>query len=162
MVPHERELPKSTPEQLNLIETLRKQFREQLRTRWNYIDVFALAMARAAATHFVADQGKWNGFLKDFKERTKDKAPKLFEEVFFNQREPFGPYSEQVESFFRVMARSSTLGTPNPSYQVYEMSQDTKRDIIESQESCFSRKELEVITELAKGIDDPANQLVAE
>lgn len=73
-------------------------------------DVLALAVAKAWSTRFTPDIHKWHSFVFEWKERTRESAPRLFENVFFDRNDPFlSPYSEEVESFLTVMRRSGAM-----------------------------------------------------
>lgn len=85
------------------------KLRERLDSYWNHIDVLTLAVSRARSTRFTPDIHKWHSFVSEWKERTRESAPRLFEDVFFDRNDPFPPYSKQIESFFTVMRRSGAM-----------------------------------------------------
>lgn len=126
--------------------------KQRLLSSWTYLDVLALAMAKADGTRFVADPQKWNQVVADLKRRIQGNAPKLLEGVFFDWRDPGAPYSEQVEGFFRVMARSRSLSLGNPAYEVYEMKPQAKKDIADNQGPLLREYE-NIIDEMASEID---------
>ena len=118
-----------------------------------YQDVLAVALATTTSTKFDADPERWQQVIADFQERFQQDEPSLLEGVRFRRYGPYAPYSEEVEGFFRVMARSGLLSLGNPSYEVYEMTPDIKSAILASH-SALLQEHGSVIAELAKDIDE--------
>jgi hypothetical protein len=110
-----------------------QELKRQLFASWTYLDVLALAMAKTSGNRFSADPGKWNQIIADLQARFESEVPELLERVYFDFRKPDMPYSEQVETFFRVMGGAGALSLGNPAFKTYFMSPKAKQDIMNTQ-----------------------------
>lgn len=92
---------------------------------WNYLDVLELVVACLGGNKFKADKGAWErGILA-----VRDKYRELLPDVRFTKREPFPPFSREVNEFIRIMDKSRSQSKPNPVYEVVEVSEEAKDDI---------------------------------
>jgi len=99
---------------------------------WNYVDVFAYALALSGEGKFKADPEKWHTAIDELFHEYSGEWPELFEHIYFERPHGFAPYSPQVEHFLNVVAQAGKLSAPNPAYVILEMNDD-QRDAIESQ-----------------------------
>lgn len=95
--------------------------RSELRDRYSYLDVLALAVARAGATEFSTDPLAWASKIHAL----RDQFPDLLAGVWFTER----GYSEEIDAFFRIMARSGSFSFANPRYDRFELTEAAKADI---------------------------------
>ena len=89
------------------------QLRREIATRHSYLDVLALALARSGIQAFTGDSTRWAVAVREM----RDKYPRLLSGIWFSER----GYSEQLEDFFRVMARAGALSFANPRYERIDM-----------------------------------------
>lgn len=128
--------------------------RERIFSSWNYIDVLALAVAKAGSTHFTANLSEWTRAIFDLKEQTKDRAPELLRDIFFDRDEPFSIYSREVEGFLAVMRRSGVLiSWTSGAHMTYEMPRSTKVEFVKGRNP-LSKDYGSVIDEMARFIDE--------
>ena len=100
---------------------------------WNYVDALAYALALNGTDEqdqFMADSSEWQQAIYDLLEEYSEKLPDQFKHVIFDIKPGGPPYSEQVEHFLHVQAQARLMSSPNPSYQVFEMSPKQKQAII--------------------------------
>ena len=119
--------------------------RFEMENQFSYLDVLALAMAKSGATDFTGDSTRWSEVVREMRR----KHPNLLSGIWFSER----GYSEQLEEFFRVMARAGALSFPNPRYERICMDEDTVKRIVEGAPSALREQE-EDIEEIAAGLAD--------
>lgn len=106
-----------TAEELN-------QQHELLWNGWTYFDVLALGLAESNLEEFDADPARWNRTIAG----VKTEYPHIFNEIFFDRRDPESPWSEEVERFLDLMVRSGSLKVAS-SFRQYEMKSETRDQI---------------------------------
>ena len=97
------------------------QLREEMRSEFSYLDVLALALARSGVHTFTGDSERWSEVVRNLREA----FPDLLDGIWFTER----GYSEQLEDFFRVMARSGSLSFANPRYERIDMQPEVAKRI---------------------------------
>ena len=102
---------------------------------WNYVDVFAYALALSGGDKFRADPEKWHIAVDELYQERSNEWPELFEHVYFERPHGLPPYSPQVEHFLHVVAQAGRLSAPNPAYVVLEMDQRQREAIISQKPS---------------------------
>ena len=85
------------------------QLHRELAAEFSYLDVLALALAQCDVEQFTGDSTLWSSVVHDL----RTDYPDLLEGIWFTER----GYSEQLEDFFRVMARSGVLSFANPRFE---------------------------------------------
>ncbi len=108
------------------------QLRRDMATDYSYLDVLALALAKTNVTTFTGDSVQWSKVVRAL----RHEYPELLEGIWFSER----GYSEQLEDFFRVMARSGALSFANPRYERMTMSPDAARHIREGAPSALQQQ----------------------
>ena len=99
-----------------------EQLRRQMTTQYSYLDVLALALAKSGVTAFKGDSERWSEIVRE----ARSKYPQLLSGIWFSER----GYSEQLEDFFRVMARAGALSFANPRYERIDMSPEAAERIV--------------------------------
>ncbi len=99
------------------------QLRREMTTRYSYLDVLALALAKSEVQAFTGDSLRWSEAVREM----RAKYPELLSGIWFSER----GYSEQLEDFFRVMARAGALSFANPRYERIDMAPEAPRLIEE-------------------------------
>jgi hypothetical protein len=97
---------------------------------WNYVDVLSLIIAYSRLTRFEGTRAKWHQVIARLKERYGDRAPELFKDIHFERRDPLPPQSDEVAEFLRTIAWSGIAEEPNPAYQVLQLRNGQRRQII--------------------------------
>lgn len=92
------------------------QLRKRLEARHTFLDVLALALARTGGRTFTGDSRCWSKAIHELRDEHRD----LLSGIWFSERE----YSEQLEDFFRVMARAGILSFANPRFERITMSEE--------------------------------------
>ena len=123
------------------IERLRKEMRSQ----FTYLDVLALALVRSGVREFTGDSDQWSRVVRSLRED----YPELLSGIWFTER----GYSEQLEEFFRVMARSGALSFANPRFERIQMTDETAHRIEEGASGALMQ-EVESIDKIAERIAD--------
>ena len=100
-----------------------EQLRHEIATQYSYLDVLAVAVAKSGVQAFTGDSLRWSEAVREM----RDKYPELLSGVWFSER----GYSEQLEDFFRVMARAGALSFANPRYERIDMASEAARLIKE-------------------------------
>jgi hypothetical protein len=95
--------------------------RQQLSTRFSYLDVLALAMADSGVEQFTGDSSRWGLLVRELRAA----YPELLNGIWFSER----GFSEELEDFFRVMARSGFLSFANPSYERIDLKREARESI---------------------------------
>ena len=96
-----------------MTESALQQLRREMTTQYSYLDVLALALATSHVLAFTGDSMRWSTVVREM----RDKYPRLLSGIWFSERD----YSEQLEDFFRVMARAGALSFANPRYERIDM-----------------------------------------
>ena len=99
------------------------QLRRQMETEYSYLDVLALALAESDVETFTGDSVRWSAVIRDLREQ----HPELLHGIWFSER----GYSEQLEDFFRVMARAGVLSFANPRFERIDMAPEAAKHIVE-------------------------------
>ena len=120
-----------------------EQLRHEIATQYSYLDVLAVAVAKSGVQAFTGDSLRWSEAVREM----RDKYPELLSGVWFSERS----YSEQLEDFFRVMARAGALSFANPRYERIDMAPEAAALIIEDAP--------QVLEEHAEAIRDIAERL---
>ena len=104
-----------------MTESAMQQLRREMTTQYSYLDVLALALAESRVLTFTGDSKRWSLVVREM----RDKHPQLLSGIWFSERD----YSEQLEDFFRVMARAGVLSFANPRYERIEMAPEAAEHI---------------------------------
>lgn len=99
------------------------QLRREIATQYSYLDVLALALAKSGVETFTGDSTRWSEAIREM----RDEYPQLLSGIWFSER----GYSEQLEDFFRVMARAGALSFANPRYERIDMAPEAASLIAE-------------------------------
>ena len=119
---------------------------------WNYVDALAYALALNTpddSETLTADPAKWHQGIYNLLETFRDRLPGVLDQVVFDERPGYPPYSSQVEHFLHVQAQARLISGANPAYAVLEMSAKQKSAIIRMNEDRLGDKkdELKVMGE---------------
>ena len=88
--------------------------RRDLDTEYSYLDALTVAVATSGVRAFTSDRTRWADTLRTL----RDEYPDILHGIWFSER----GYSEQLDGFFRVMARAGALSPPSPGYNRFDMS----------------------------------------
>jgi hypothetical protein len=127
-----------------MTDTDTKKALQEVRLRWNYADVIALVTAHLPGTQFKGDRSAW---LRGVCELTQ-KYPHLLRGVHFIQREPFTPYSHQVDEVLKMLGRWEYKSDFNPKFRRIEVNEEGKQELRASLEPKL-RDHLEEIRAMA-------------
>lgn len=130
-----------------------EQLRKELLSHTSYLDVLALAMALCESSEFTNSRAEWSRVIYEFRQKNNQRVHKLLEGVRFDTRNEENPHSEQIESFFATMRRSGAITGSSPAMDTYQMSPETKEDIIANQLPRLAKYE-PLIRELASVINE--------
>lgn len=109
------------------------QLLDQMETEYSYLDVLALALAESGVETFTGDSVRWSTVIRDL----RGEYPELLHGIWFSER----GYSEQLEDFFRVMARAGVLSFANPRYERINLARDAAAHIKEGAPSSLQEHE---------------------
>ena len=98
------------------------ELKSELESSYSYLDVLAWAVARTEIHNLVADSRRWSEVIRAL----CDEHPDLLGGVWFSER----GYSEQLEDFFRVMARAGVFSFANPRYERIEITPEVRESVI--------------------------------
>lgn len=115
-------------------------------------DIFALALARAAAKHFTADPLRWHKALHEISTQYRDRIPEL-QRIYFTLRPPLPPQSEQVDQLIKVLNRGREVSLPNPDLASIHMHSSRKK-AIEARESQRLAKYAQYIPDISRLLSD--------
>ena len=104
-----------------MVESALQKLRREMTNQYSYLDVLALALANSGVLAFTGDSKQWSAVVREM----RDKYPELLSGIWFSERD----YSEQLEDFFRVMARAGVLSFANPRYERIDMAPDAAAHI---------------------------------
>jgi hypothetical protein len=107
----------------------RQEKLEQLKSFITFEDIIALAIARSGKEKFSAKTEHWSKAMKKIKDRFSDQIPEL-KEIYFSERPPLAPQSDQVYQVFTTLARSGEISLPNPQYREITV-HEAQRNLIE-------------------------------
>ncbi len=102
---------------------------EQINSFITFEDVIALALARSKKHSFKSNTTPWCEALLELKNKYSDKIPEL-QEIYFNDRPPLPPQSDQVYQIFTTLARSGEMSLPNPQFVKIVISKSQKNRIL--------------------------------
>ncbi len=122
-----------------------EQLRREMATQYSYLDVLALALAKSGVTAFTGDSKRWSEIVQE----VRSKYPGLLAGIWFSER----GYSEQLEDFFRVMARAGALSFANPRYERIDMPREAAERIVEGAPDALREQE-ESILDIASRLAD--------
>ena len=123
-----------------MAETAIDQLHRELAADYSYLDVLALALAKCEVETFSGDSTLWSSVVRDL----RADYPDLLEGIWFTER----GYSEQLEDFFRLMARSGVLSFANPRYERIDFAPGAAKHIAEGAPSSLQDHE-EAIAHMA-------------
>ena len=103
----------------------------QVKASWNYADVIALVTANLPGDKFNGDRGVWQRGVYEISR----KYPHLFRGVHFVRKEPFSPYSRQVDEILKMLERWEYRSSFNPRYCRIELTADAKQDLKDALEA---------------------------
>ena len=86
---------------------------ERVKAFTTFEDIFALALARSKKQRFSASTEPWCQAMLEVKDRYSNQIPEL-NDIYFMERPPLPPQSDQVYQVFTTLARSSEMSLPNP------------------------------------------------
>lgn len=111
----------------------RKELKE-IKSRWNYADVIALVTASLAGTTFKGERSAWLRGMCELSE----KYPNFFRGVHFIRRDPFTPYSRQVDEVLKMLGRWEYKSDFNPRFRRIEVNEEGKEELRASLEPKLS------------------------
>jgi len=79
-------------------------------------DIIALALARSKRQNFSASTEPWCKAMLELKKRYSDLIPEL-KDIYFSERPPLTPQSDQVYQIFTTLARAGEMSLPNPQFE---------------------------------------------
>ncbi len=117
-----------------------------------FVDVLSLAVAQSGNSEFTADWERWHSTIADFiEEKATDDNP--LGDIYFQRREPYAPFSEEVEAFISIMRRSGCFAVLNQRGQSkYMFDQETRTQIIAGSDERLDDQQ-NSIAELAEKIN---------
>ena len=121
------------------------QLRREMAAEYSYLDVLALALAKSDIETFTGDSVRWSTVIRDL----RTQYPELLRGIWFSER----GYSEQLEDFFRVMARAGVLSFANPRYERIDLAPGAAEHIREGAPSSLRDQE-EPISDIAARLAD--------
>lgn len=89
---------------------------DQVKAFTTFEDIFALALARSNKQHFSASTEPWCKAMLEAKERYSTQIPEL-RDIYFMERPPLTPQSDQVYQVFTTLARAGEISLPNPQLE---------------------------------------------
>ena len=105
---------------------------EPTRVEWTYLDVMASIIAEAPKLKFKASTSDWNRLWFDLAQ--SEDGRELLGDLHFEDREPYPPFSDEVEACIRLLSRAGVLSLGNPRYQYFTIEQENKDAIKRGQE----------------------------
>ena len=109
------------------------QLRHEMAAEYSYLDVLALALAESGVETFTGDSTRWSSVVYDL----RNQYPELLQGIWFSER----GYSEQLEDFFRVMARAGALSFVNPRFERIIMDREAARHITDGAPAALRNQE---------------------
>ncbi|MFC1921410.1 hypothetical protein ACFLYQ_06785 [Chloroflexota bacterium] len=119
---------------------------EEFKSFFTYENALTFALALTDEEQFDSNPEKWHAVIYEICQKYKSKVPEL-KWIYFTERPPMPPQSEQVDQLIKLLANSREVSLPNPDYPVIAMSK-AKREIITKRE----QKRLAQYTKEMKGI----------
>ncbi len=118
-----------------------------------FVDVLSLAVAQSGNSEFTADWERWHSAIADFiEEKATDDNP--LGDIHFQRREPYAPFSEEVEAFLSIMRRSGCFAVLNQrGRSSYMIDQETRTQIITRRDERLDDQQ-NSIAELAEKINN--------
>ncbi len=104
--------------------TIREQM-ERVKSEWNYADVIALVTAYLPETELNGDRGMWQRGVRELSRR----YPDYFRGVHFVSKDPYAPYSRQVDEILKMLERWEYRSSFNPKYRRIQLGEDAKREL---------------------------------
>lgn len=89
---------------------------ERVKAFTTFEDIFALALARSNKQHFSASTEPWCKAMLEVRERYSTQIPEL-NDIYFTERPPLPPQSDQVYQVFTTLARAGEMSLPNPQLE---------------------------------------------
>ena len=89
---------------------------ERLKAFTTFEDIFALALAHSVKQHFLAGSEPWCEAMFEVRERYSSQIPEL-KDIYFTERPPLAPQSDQVYQIFTTLARAGEISLPNPQLE---------------------------------------------
>lgn len=96
--------------------TKRREKIECVKAFTTFEDIFALALARSKKRHFSAGSGPWCKAMFEICRRYSSEVPEL-QDIYFSERPPLPPQSDQVYQIFTTLARAGEISLPNPQLE---------------------------------------------
>ena len=127
------------------------RIRARKEERHSFLDVLALALAQTGGGTFTGDSRRWSQAVHELRDKHRD----LLSGIWFSER----GYSEQLEDFFRVMARSGILSFANPRFERITMSEDAVKSLLAGAPESLRAREEEIakIAERLARLKEQAN-----
>lgn len=89
---------------------------ERVKAFITFEDIIALALARSNKQNFSARTEPWCKALMEVRDRYLTQIPEL-SEIYFTERPPLTPQSDQVYQVFTTLARAGEISLPNPQLE---------------------------------------------
>lgn len=105
--------------------TTTKEELARVKAGWNYADVIALVTANLPGEKFNGDRGAWHRGVYELSR----KYPHLFRGVHFVRKDPYPPYSRQVDEILKMLERWEYRSSFNPRYRRIELGADAKEEL---------------------------------
>lgn len=121
------------------------RIRARREKRHSFLDVLALALAKTGGGTFTGDSRRWSQTVRELRDEHGD----LLSGIWFSER----GYSEQLEDFFRVMARSGILSFANPRFERITMSKDAVKSLTDGASAALEKHTAD-IDKIAKRLEE--------
>jgi hypothetical protein len=105
---------------------------------WTFLDVMATAIALVPEPKLLASDKSWN--LAWQRITSDPDLAALLPEVDFEDRSPYPPLSDQVETLRRILRRSSVLSLLNPRYLYFSIEDEAKESIKRTNQILLDRE----------------------
>lgn len=124
---------------------------ERFRSFVTYENALTYALALTEENRFDSNPDKWHEVIYEICHKFRDQVPEL-NWIYFTDRPPMPPQSEQVDQLIKLLANSREVSLPNPDYPTINMTKE-KRDLIKKREEgrlAKYREQLQEISQLLK------------
>lgn len=98
---------------------------EVVKSGWNYADVIALVTAYLPESLLNGDRGTWQRGIHELSRR----YPAYFRGVHFVRKDPYPPYSRQVDEILKMLERWEYRSSFNPKYRRIELGSEAKAEL---------------------------------
>ena len=114
-----------------------------------YLDIMKLVVALLDVPMVKGESEDWQKAW--YQIRNSPDGRELLSDVAFKAREPYAPFSHEVEALRRVLSRAGVLALGNPRYRYYTIEPRARDDIQRGNEE-LSRVHGEALGRMAKAL----------